>query len=342
MSLKRPNSGIGGIVSVQELERTKSDLVGYTNRDKALMEAQNHTIIPILGILVIVLFTSWGVRRMSNLMGPVMLLEGHQGEIYTTEFHPKCEMLLSSGFDLIWNVYGEGENIMAMSGHTGAILEADFKTDGSQIFICSTDKTLGIWDIVTGQRIRRLKAHSNFVNTVHGIRRGMQMLCSGADDRTVRLWDSRKKLSTLTLEASYQATFNDIDNGIKAWDIRKQEVLHHLKDHTDTITGISLSPDGSYILSNSMGNTLRIWDIRPYVLVERCVEIFQGHQHIFKKNLLRYAWSPDGSKISVGSAERFLPGHSGSVNRVDFSSKEPLILSSSSDKTLYLGEIEDS
>uniref|UniRef100_A0A1A9X086 U5 small nuclear ribonucleoprotein 40 kDa protein n=1 Tax=Glossina brevipalpis TaxID=37001 RepID=A0A1A9X086_9MUSC len=371
MSLKRPNSGIGGIVSVQELKRTKNDLVGYTNRDKALMEA--------------------GVRRTSNLMAPIMLLEGHQGEIYTTEFHPKGEMLLSSGFDrqickfysrsmcpidfilclrhilVIWNVYGECENIMVMSGHTGAILEAHFNTDGSQIFTCSTDKTLAIWDIVTGQRIRRLKGHSNFVNTVHGTRRGMQMLCSGADDRTVRLWDSRKKLSTLTLEASYQvtsATFNDIgdqiisggiDNGIKVWDIRKQEVLHHLKGHTDTITGISLSPDGSYILSNSMDNTLRIWDIRPYVPGERCVKIFQGHQHNFEKNLLRCAWSPDGSKISAGSADRFvyiwdttsrrilykLPGHSGSVNDVDFSSKEPLILSGSSDKTLYLGEIED-
>lgn len=28
-----------------------------------------------------------------------MLLEGHQGEIFCTEFHPDGEMLLSSGFD---------------------------------------------------------------------------------------------------------------------------------------------------------------------------------------------------------------------------------------------------
>uniref|UniRef100_A0A1B0FF09 U5 small nuclear ribonucleoprotein 40 kDa protein n=1 Tax=Glossina morsitans morsitans TaxID=37546 RepID=A0A1B0FF09_GLOMM len=347
MSLKRSSSNM---VAVQELKRAKTDLIGYTNRDKALMES--------------------GVRRTSNLMAPILLLEGHQGEIYTTEFHPKGEMLLSSGYDrqiFIWNVYGECDNIMLMSGHTGAILEAHFNTDGSQIFTCSTDKTLAMWDIVTGQRIRRLKGHSNFVNTVHGTRRGMQMLCSGADDRTVRLWDTRKKLSVNTLEASYQVTsvtFNDIgdqiisggiDNSIKVWDIRKQEILHHLKGHTDTITGISLSPDGSYILSNSMDNTLRIWDIRPYVPGERCVKIFQGHQHNFEKNLLRCAWSPDGSKISAGSADRYvyiwdttsrrilykLPGHSGSVNDVDFSSKEPLILSGSSDKTLYLGEIED-
>lgn len=54
--------------------------------------------------------------------------------------------------------------------------------------------------------------------------------------------------------------------------------------------------------------------------------------------MLRCAWSPDGSKVSAGSADRFvyiwdantrrilykLPGHNGSVNDVDFHPKEPI------------------
>lgn len=81
---------------------------------------------------------------------------------------------------------------MAMSGHSGAVMEAHFTPDGSHIFTCSTDKTLAIWDIVTGQRVRRLKGHTNFVNSVQGSRRGQQLLCSGSDDRTIRIWDARK------------------------------------------------------------------------------------------------------------------------------------------------------
>ncbi|XP_053959028.1 U5 small nuclear ribonucleoprotein 40 kDa protein [Anastrepha ludens] len=349
MGTKR--SGTSLVLATQEPKRSKSDLIAYTNRDKALIES--------------------GVRRTSNLMTPIMLLEGHEGEIFTTEFHPDGDLLLSSGFDrqiYVWNVYGECENIMVMSGHSGAVLEAHFSTDGSNVYTCATDKTVAIWDIVTGQRVRRLKGHTNFVNTVHCTRRGVQMLCSGSDDRSIRIWDARKKNAIHTLETPYQVTgvcFNDtgeqvisggIDNEIKIWDVRKQQqVLHRLRGHTDTITGISLSPDGSYLLSNSMDNSLRIWDIRPYVPSERCVKIFQGHQHNFEKNLLRCCWSPDGSKISAGSADRHvyiwdttsrrilykLPGHNGSVNDVDFHPKEPLILSASSDKTLYLGEIED-
>ena len=29
--------------------------------------------------------------------------------------------------------------------------------------------------------------------------------------------------------------------------------------HSDTVTGMKLSPDGAYVLTNSMDNTVRIW-----------------------------------------------------------------------------------
>lgn len=49
-----------------------------------------------------------------------------------------------------------------------------------------------------------------------------------------------------------------------------------MKGHTDTVTGMALSPDGSYLLTNGMDNTLRIWDIRPYAPQDRCIKIFTG------------------------------------------------------------------
>lgn len=32
-------------------------------------------------------------------MAPIMLMEGHQGEIFTVAFHPDGQYLASSGFD---------------------------------------------------------------------------------------------------------------------------------------------------------------------------------------------------------------------------------------------------
>lgn len=310
-----------------------------------------------------------GPPRTSSLQAPIMLMSGHEGEVYCCKFHPNGATLASSGFDrliLMWNVYGDCENYATLKGHSGAVMELHYNTDGSMLFSASTDKTVGVWDSETGERIKRLKGHTSFVNTCYPARRGPQLVCTGSDDGTVKLWDVRKKGAIHTFQNTYQVlavTFNDtsdqimsggIDNEIKVWDLRQNKLIYTMHGHGDSITGLSLSSEGSYLLSNSMDNTVRIWDVRPFAPKERCVKIFQGNLHNFEKNLLRCSWSNDGSKIAAGSADRFvyiwdttsrrimykLPGHAGSVNEVVFHPEEPIVLSAASDKRLYMGEIQ--
>ena len=54
-------------------------------------------------------------------------------------------------------------------------------------FTCSTDKTVAVWDTEVGERMRKLKGHQSFVNSVCPARRGPQFLCSGSDDGTVKV-----------------------------------------------------------------------------------------------------------------------------------------------------------
>lgn len=75
-----------------------------------------------------------------------------------------------------------------------------------------------------------------------------------------------------------------------------------------------------------------------YILFHTYLFDFKLFSTFYCKNLLRCAWSPDGSKVSAGSADRYvyiwdantrrilykLPGHNGSVNDVDFHPKEPI------------------
>ncbi len=81
---------------------------------------------------------------------------------------------------------------------------------------------------------------------------------------TVQLWDLRAKRSAHTMSEEYQilaVAFGEagdqiytggIENVIKVWDLRKVEVAMTLKGHTDTITGLRVSPDGNHLLSNAM------------------------------------------------------------------------------------------
>nr|VZI06609.1 unnamed protein product [Spirometra erinaceieuropaei] len=310
------------------------------------------------------------MRRTSSLLSPNMLLTGHDGEVFCAKFVP-CEgcYVVSAGFDrqiFLWETYGECQNIAVMTGHGGAILDLAISSDGELLYSASSDKTLAIWDLETCQRVKRIRGHQNIVNSVDIARRGPQLICSGSDDGTVRLWDRRVKKEVQNFQNTYQVlsvTFSDtaemifsggIDNIVKGWDLRKLDISMRLNGHTDTVTALSLSPDGNHLLSNAMDNTLRMWDVRPYAPAERCTRIFTGHMHTFEKNLLRCAWSPDGRRVTCGSGDRFvyvwdtnsrhliykLPGHSASVNETAFHPLEPILLSCGSDKKIYLGEVE--
>ncbi|KAI9999573.1 hypothetical protein NQD34_018392 [Periophthalmus magnuspinnatus] len=104
-----------------------------------------------------------GPPRTSSLQAPIMLMSGHEGEVYCCKFHPNGATLASSGFDrliLMWNVYGDCENYATLKGHSGAVMELHYNTDGSMLF-SSTDKTVGVWDSETGERIKRLKGHTS-------------------------------------------------------------------------------------------------------------------------------------------------------------------------------------
>jgi Prp8 binding protein len=65
-------------------------------------------------------------------------------------------------------VYGECENFHVFSAcHGGAIVDLQFSVDGNYIYTASTDKTVGIFDVSTGERVKRLKGHSGYVNSVN-------------------------------------------------------------------------------------------------------------------------------------------------------------------------------
>jgi len=236
------------------------------------------------------------------------------------------------------------------------------------VLCASADKSGVVFDMETQEKIKRLRGHTSFVNSICASRRGDPYVLTASDDGSAMMWDLRTRgavgtfkdenmnlpvLSCVFNDDSSQAITGGIDETIKVWDIRKEKILYTMEGHNDCVTGMELSPDGRFLLSNSMDNSLITWDVRAYVSTPRFQKRFGGHRHNMDKTLLKAAWSPDGTRISAGSADRFvyvwdasngrilykLPGHQGSVNEVDFHPTEPIIVSCSNDKKMYVGEI---
>merc|ERR1712059_107536 len=295
---------MGALAVIQnQAKKPRNQMVVENNQSRSIMES--------------------GPPRMSNMEAPIMLLTGHSGEIYTGKFHPQGNLLATGGHErlvYLWQVYGECDNVSIMSGHTGAIVQLLFNKEGDTIFTASTDKTVGVFDTMTGQRVKRMKGHTSFVNSVDCSRSGKPLVVSGGDDCQVKVWDRRRRQPLSSLNSTYQ------------------------------VTAVSFSEDAEQVISAGIDNEIKIWDLRKNAVVTSIT----GHQHNFEKNLLHCSWSPDGAMVGAGSSDRNvyvwdtasrklvykLPGHMGSVNDVDFHSVEPIVMSVGSDKQIYLGEFE--
>lgn len=312
--------------------------------------------------------------RRSNLQAPNMQLSGHSEAVFSMSFDSSGTSLCSGSADskiLLWDVYGECKNYNVLTGHRNAVLEVKWIHGSSHIVSCSADKTAAIWDANKGVRIRKYVDHSGIVNSCNVAAQYPTLFCSGSDDCTAVIWDTRNKHSVQSFYHDYQVTAvcmsldgqmvytGGIDNIIRRWDIRltSSEPDLIMNGHTDTVTGLSISPDGNFLLSNAMDATVRSWDVRPFVINEsnRCDKVFQGSTHGAEKNLLRCNWSPDQNMVTCGSANRAvqiwdavttkllycLGGHKGSVNDAIFHPSEPIIASCGTDKQIFMGELGD-
>lgn len=322
------------------------------------------------------------VPRTSGLLAPTMKLTGHSSAVNSFKFSGNGgHHALSGSADrdiFLWNVYGECENYNVLRGHRNAVMEVHWSSDSLQVFSASADKTLGVWDAESGQRLKKLSGHEGFVNGCCPSRSAPHLLASASDDGTVKLWDARRKGCVLTVPHDYQVTavswaLDDVcvysgclDNVVRAWDVRNAknggggesvpEPLLVLKGHAGTITSLATSPDGHHLLSNAMDSTARKWDVRPFAAggdAARCAAVYEGATQNFEQRLLRCAWSADGERVGAGSADGTacvwdaataqllykLPGHRGTVNEVAFHPTEPILGSCSTDGTILVGEI---
>ena len=76
---------------------------------------------------------------------------------------------------------------MRAAGHKNAVLELHWTSDGERIVSASPDKSVRAWDAVTGEQVKKMAEHDNFVNSCCPLKRGPPLLVSGSDDGTAKV-----------------------------------------------------------------------------------------------------------------------------------------------------------
>lgn len=123
----------------------------------------------------------------------------------------------------------------------------------------------------TGETLYSLTEHSGKVYSV-AISRDGQILASGSQDKTVKLWNLQtgKLLRTLTghsltvhsVAISPDGKFlasGSADKTIRVWNLNAGELIQTLGEHSEKVAVVAFSPQENLLVSGSQDETIKIW-----------------------------------------------------------------------------------
>ncbi|MBW4465078.1 MAG: hypothetical protein KME07_06515 [Pegethrix bostrychoides GSE-TBD4-15B] len=191
----------------------------------------------------------------------------------------------------------------------GNVMSIAFSNDGKFLAASDTNQEISVWNFEDNELVRTFDAHTAWVRVVAFSPLDNNLLISGSEDFTVRLWDIQNNQCLKTLAGDIGLVLSVVQNPktkllassgsngrINFWDVETGECLKSWQAHTANfrVWSIAWSPDGQYLVSGSEDKTLKVWDNAGTLL-----KILAEHEGTIRA----VAFSPDGQMIASGSED---------------------------------------
>ncbi|ORY28890.1 WD40 repeat-like protein [Rhizoclosmatium globosum] len=243
-------------------------------------------------------------------------------------------------------------------GHSNNVRSVAFSPDSHTVVSGSSDNTVKLWSVETGECVKTLLGHSGWVNSV-AFSPDSKTVVAGSADKTVKLWsvETGECVKTFVGHSSsvVSATFSpdskfvvsgSVDKTVKLWSVETGECVKTLVGHSGWVFSVAFSPNSKTVVSGSADKTVKLWSVET----GECVKTFVGNA----SRVISVAFSPDSKfvvsgsddktvklwSVETGELSKTLVGHSGWVFSVAFSPNSKTVVSGSADKTVKLWCVE--
>jgi WD40 repeat protein/serine/threonine protein kinase len=246
-------------------------------------------------------------------------------------------------------------DLLTLRGHSEGINGVAYSPDGTRLASASSDRTLRVWDAVTGQEVLPpLRGHTDIVVAVAYSPDGKK-LASASLDKTVRIWDATTGQCIRTMGETHMSTVafspdgrrlvsGELEHHVRVWDVStgREVPFSPLEGNSNAINSVAYSPDGRWLASAGDGSIVRVWDATTVALKHDLVATTSGAMAV--------AFSPDGRLFATGSLEGTvrvwdvctghplctLTGHTSGVTSVAFSPDGRRLASSSRGGAIHI------
>lgn len=223
--------------------------------------------------------------------------------------------------------------IHILRGHESTVTTLAVAEGTQRIISGSEDKSVRIWDALTGQQILVMDGHADCVYGV-AVSEQRGICVSGSWDQTVRVWDTSTG-----------------------------ECIRVLEGHRDRVSAVAISPNGESLASSSLDGTVLLWQPlsrKTPSVWKRLVRAVAGPEVPYRLSLAGHKCeatsvnvSRDGKTVVSGGGDgrilcwdantgqclRVLEGHTDEVEGLSISLDGRWLLSASHDHTIRLWDL---
>lgn len=238
---------------------------------------------------------------------PAGIIAQQDEPVRSLAFSPDGARLATGALEItVWQVE-TGEAVAILEGHTSPVLSLAFSPDGAQIVSTAADRSVRLWDAVTGEQQRQFALGGAGLHVAFSPD-GQRVAAQG--ERIVRLWNAATGAEIATLEhgglvlgmafhpRGDQIATAAVDGAVRVWDAATGALLATLLPPNSTAQPMALaySLDGSVLaVGRYTRPTLDLIDVRSGAAL---IALEAGPQNA------AVHFSPDGTQLAALSGER--------------------------------------